>query len=335
MSKPPSSIPSGAPALWQQLGATARLCRPCALGTPAAQPWPPCPASLRPGVQALLLESCASWGGAGAAPQLARAPAPALDALLCTALALAWDEASAPYAPFTLVNQAVEAAEAWAPWHARRASSTPVCAAFCVSVRRCWPPESRPTPWPAATSRPGGCGGYVKTGPRSGGPSSRPTSSTPHGAARESAKNHASPVPASASSYGFRSTSMGDCGLLLRQPAARCSAYRRWSRRLGIGARPGGPARRALAAAGPGVRPAGRALRVLRCLRCPGSKPPTCWNAPARSSPSPSTALDVDATRCARITRHLAAPALARPGAVARCRPPTRLVCHALRRPAL
>jgi 16S rRNA (cytosine967-C5)-methyltransferase len=36
-------------------------------------------------------------------------PAPATDALLCVALALAWDEASAPYDAFTLVNQAVEA----------------------------------------------------------------------------------------------------------------------------------------------------------------------------------------------------------------------------------
>ena len=39
-----------------------------------------------------------------------RPPAPAVDALLCLALALGWDEAHAPYTPFTLVDQAVEAA---------------------------------------------------------------------------------------------------------------------------------------------------------------------------------------------------------------------------------
>ena len=41
----------------------------------------------------------------------ARTPAPPVDALLCTALALAWQEQDAPYEVFTLVNQAVEAAK--------------------------------------------------------------------------------------------------------------------------------------------------------------------------------------------------------------------------------
>jgi 16S rRNA (cytosine967-C5)-methyltransferase len=40
-----------------------------------------------------------------------RTPAPLPDALLCTALALAWDPMQAPYEPHTLVNQAVEAAK--------------------------------------------------------------------------------------------------------------------------------------------------------------------------------------------------------------------------------
>ncbi len=44
--------------------------------------------------------------------QLARrAPPPQADALLCCALALAWDPGTAPYEPFTLVDQAVEAAK--------------------------------------------------------------------------------------------------------------------------------------------------------------------------------------------------------------------------------
>jgi len=42
---------------------------------------------------------------------VSRTPAPLADALLCSALALAWDEAAAPYDPHTLVNQTVEAAK--------------------------------------------------------------------------------------------------------------------------------------------------------------------------------------------------------------------------------
>ena len=71
------------------------------------------PAALRPGVQSLLFQVLRNLGRAQALrAQLApKAPAPKVDALLCTALALAWNEAQAPYAPFTLVNQAVEAAK--------------------------------------------------------------------------------------------------------------------------------------------------------------------------------------------------------------------------------
>jgi 16S rRNA (cytosine967-C5)-methyltransferase len=52
------------------------------------------------------------WGRALALrEQLAsKAPPPAADALLCTALALAWQDEAAPYPVHTLVNQAVEAA---------------------------------------------------------------------------------------------------------------------------------------------------------------------------------------------------------------------------------
>jgi 16S rRNA (cytosine967-C5)-methyltransferase len=44
-------------------------------------------------------------------PLATRKPPPAVDALLCSALALAWQEAGAPYDTFTLVDQAVEAAK--------------------------------------------------------------------------------------------------------------------------------------------------------------------------------------------------------------------------------
>ena len=68
---------------------------------------------LRPGVQALGFQVLRWLGRAEALRrQLAkRTPPPAADALLCTALALAWDAGSSPYEPFTLVDQAVEAAK--------------------------------------------------------------------------------------------------------------------------------------------------------------------------------------------------------------------------------
>jgi 16S rRNA (cytosine967-C5)-methyltransferase len=68
---------------------------------------------LRPGVQSLSYRVLRELGRAEVLRQqlAARKPAPAVDALLCTALALVWDEAAAPYDSFTLVNQAVEAAK--------------------------------------------------------------------------------------------------------------------------------------------------------------------------------------------------------------------------------
>jgi 16S rRNA (cytosine967-C5)-methyltransferase len=70
-------------------------------------------APLRPGVQALAFHVWRNLGRAQALrKQLAtKQPPPAVDALLCTALALAWSETDAPYDGFTLVNQAVEAAK--------------------------------------------------------------------------------------------------------------------------------------------------------------------------------------------------------------------------------
>ncbi len=68
---------------------------------------------LRPAVQALLYLALRSLGRAEVIrQQLApRKPPAGADALLCLALALAWDEQAAPYEIFTLVNQAVEAAK--------------------------------------------------------------------------------------------------------------------------------------------------------------------------------------------------------------------------------
>lgn len=74
-----------------------------------------CPAEARPGTQALVFEVMRRLGAAQAARvQLApKAPPPAVDALLLTALALLWPgvEDGASYQAHTLVDQAVEAAK--------------------------------------------------------------------------------------------------------------------------------------------------------------------------------------------------------------------------------
>jgi len=100
-------------ALWQQLQAVALalvLIRKGTSGTAALDAVAP---ALRPGVQALLFHVLRQLGRAQALRDqlVSRTPAPLADALLCSALALAWDEASAPYDPHTLVNQTVEAAK--------------------------------------------------------------------------------------------------------------------------------------------------------------------------------------------------------------------------------
>ena len=71
-----------------------------------------CPALARPGTQALSFHAL-RWLGAAQVlrTQLApKAPAPAVDALLLTALALLWPQAPVRYAEHTLVDQAVAAA---------------------------------------------------------------------------------------------------------------------------------------------------------------------------------------------------------------------------------
>jgi len=99
--------------LWRQLQATAQVVlavRGGASGTAAVDAVDPV---LRPGVQSLVFHVWRNLGRAQALrKQLAsKSPPAAADALLCTALALAWSDADAPYDAFTLVNQAVEAAK--------------------------------------------------------------------------------------------------------------------------------------------------------------------------------------------------------------------------------
>jgi 16S rRNA (cytosine967-C5)-methyltransferase len=71
-----------------------------------------CPTPARPGTQALSFHALRWLGSAQVLRSLLapRTPAPPLDALLLTALALLWPAGSPPYADHTLVDQAVKAA---------------------------------------------------------------------------------------------------------------------------------------------------------------------------------------------------------------------------------
>lgn len=99
--------------LWRQLQATAGVMaevRSGASGTTAIDAIAP---DLRPGVQALAFHVWRNLGRAQALRKLlaTKTPPPQVDALLCTALALAWNASNTVYDAFTLVNQAVEAAK--------------------------------------------------------------------------------------------------------------------------------------------------------------------------------------------------------------------------------
>ena len=76
-----------------------------------------CPAQARAGTQSLGFHALRWLGSARAVRTLLapKAPPPALDALLLTALALLWPGAGAPYAEHTLVDQAVAATRRRAP----------------------------------------------------------------------------------------------------------------------------------------------------------------------------------------------------------------------------
>jgi len=99
--------------LWQQLQATASVLQGILGGASASAALGKVAADVRPGVQALVFHVLRSLGRAQALRQLLvkRLPTAPADALLCTALALAWQEQDAPYEIFTLVNQTVEAAK--------------------------------------------------------------------------------------------------------------------------------------------------------------------------------------------------------------------------------
>lgn len=103
----------GSVALWQQLGGVATALQAILAGQSGTAALADVDAALRPGVQSLLFRVLRALGRAQALRRklVSRTPPPPADALLCTALALAWHADDAPYEPFTLVNQAVEAAK--------------------------------------------------------------------------------------------------------------------------------------------------------------------------------------------------------------------------------
>ena len=131
---PADASRTGAPAaslpLWRQLQAAAGVLAQVLAGHSTSATLQACSPALRSAAQALAFQALRNLGRAQALrSRLARQlpPAPA-DALLCTALALAWDPAVAPYAPFTLVDQSVEAA--------KRATATRPQAAFINACLR-------------------------------------------------------------------------------------------------------------------------------------------------------------------------------------------------------
>jgi 16S rRNA (cytosine967-C5)-methyltransferase len=100
--------------LWRQLQSTASVLQAVRSGESGTSALNQVEVDLKPGVQAL---SFHVWRWLGTAEIIKshlakRAPPPQADALLCVALAiLCGESASLHYEPFTLVDQAVEAAK--------------------------------------------------------------------------------------------------------------------------------------------------------------------------------------------------------------------------------
>lgn len=108
----PTTQPGQSAPLWRLLQATAAAVQATRQGQSLTAQLERVPQALRPGVQALSFQVLRQLGRATALREqlAAKAPPPAADALLCSALALCWNDADAPYPIHTLVNQAVEAA---------------------------------------------------------------------------------------------------------------------------------------------------------------------------------------------------------------------------------
>lgn len=99
--------------LWRQLNATAAVVLAVRSGSSGTAAIGAVSKELRSAVQSLAFHAWRNWGRAQAlrAKLASKTPPASADALLCLALALAWQEVDAPYDAFTLVNQTVEAAK--------------------------------------------------------------------------------------------------------------------------------------------------------------------------------------------------------------------------------
>lgn len=119
------------PALWQQLQSCALVIERVLKGASATQVLDDVRADWRPGVQSLSYVVMRHLGTAQALRQLLapKAPKPAANALLLTALALLVDERQR-YDPHTLVNQTVEAAK-------KQRSTLPLASFINGCLRRC------------------------------------------------------------------------------------------------------------------------------------------------------------------------------------------------------
>ena len=111
----PDAAPAGlvqSPPLWRLLQGTAQAVQAVRQGRSLTALLESVPAQWRPGVQALSFQVMRQLGRATALRErlATKNPPPAVDALLCTALALCWQDSDAPYPVHTLVNQTVDAA---------------------------------------------------------------------------------------------------------------------------------------------------------------------------------------------------------------------------------
>ena len=116
------------PPLSRLLDLSAELVQAVRSGRSATDWMARCPADARAGVQALGFDVLRRLGAATEARALMapKPPPPAMDALLCTALALLWPVPAPPYPDHTLVDQAVHAAR----------QRTPAAVAFVNAVLR-------------------------------------------------------------------------------------------------------------------------------------------------------------------------------------------------------